>query len=136
MATINIKTEGSLLIASVTGDLTADEVTAVINEYYPTGTIRDVIWDLTNGTMQSISMEGFAAIAKASKETSERGARQKGKTVFVASNTTEHNMFCKYTALAEMAGIVVEFNVFKTVDGAINWIHGYWASQIKKTEKT
>ena len=81
-------------------------------------------------------MEGFAAIAKVSKETSERGARQKGKTVFVANNATEHNMFRKYTALAEMAGIVVELNVFKTVDGATNWIHGYWASQANNTEKT
>jgi len=136
MATIDIKIEGSLLIASVTGNLTANEVIAVINKYYPTGTIRDVIWDLTNGTMQSISMEGFAAIAKTSKETSANRARQRGKTVFVTSNTTEHNMFCKYTALAEVAGAVVEFNVFKTVDGAINWINGYFVSQAKKTEKT
>ena len=126
---IDIKIEGHLLIASVTGDLTVDEVIAVINQYYPTGTIKDVIWDLTNGTMQSISTEEFSAIAKASKETSARGLREKGRTAFVASDSAEHNMFCKYTALAEITGVAVDLNVFKTLGGALNWIHGYWVSR-------
>ena len=33
-------------------------------------------------------------------------------------------MFCKYTAIADIAGVAVEYNVYKTLNGALNWIHG------------
>lgn len=124
MATIDIKIDDELLIASVTGDLTVSEVVAVINEHYTSGIIKDVIWDLTNGSMQSISTEGLLAISKASKEASANGLRNNGRTAFVARDTAEHNMFCKYTAIAEIAGVAVDYNVFKTLNGALNWIHG------------
>jgi hypothetical protein len=122
MATIDIKIEGTLLIASVAGDLTAEEVIAVINDHYPSGIVKDVIWDLTHGTMQSMSMDGFKAVANASKDASSSGSRQGGKTVFVANKTAEYDMFCKYTALAEVAGVPVQFNVFKDIVSAKNWI--------------
>ncbi len=40
MATINISTEGNLLILSVTGKLSARDFIGTINKYYATGTVK------------------------------------------------------------------------------------------------
>lgn len=131
MAIVNIKIEGTLLIASVVGDLSADEAIAVIKKHYPSGIVKDVIWDLTLGTMQSIPMDGFKAVANASKDASSNSSRQGSKTVFVTNNADEYSLFCKYTAIAEVTGVPVQFNVFRDIDSAKNWIYGFYYSQTK-----
>jgi hypothetical protein len=124
MVSTNIKVEGNLLIISVTGDLTANEVIAVVEEYYSNGIIKDVIWDLTLGTMQSITGDGFKSIAKATKKVLANGSRMGGKTVFVGNSIIEYDYFRMYTVVAEITGVDVNYNVFKTLEEAKNWIAG------------
>jgi hypothetical protein len=122
MATIDITTSESLLILSVTGKLSADEVIAIVREYYPNGIVKNVIWDLTSGSLLSISNEGFRAIAKAAKESVEGGFRQGGKTAYVGLADVEFGLLRMYSAIAEMANVPVQYHVFKTMEGARNWI--------------
>ena len=122
MATIEITTEGSLLIASVTGNITADELIAVVLEYYPTVTIKDVIWDLTKGSLKSISPEGFKAIAQITKLVVAGGSRRGGKTAFVGSVDCEYALSRMYKVIAEVTGVPIKYNVFKTIYEARNWL--------------
>jgi len=122
MATIDIKTTGTLLILSASGKLTANEVIAVVNEYYPNGIVKDVIWDLTSGSLQSISNDGFRAIAKAARESVAGGFRQGGKTAYVGVADVEFGLLRMYSAIAEMANVPIQYHVFKTMDDARRWI--------------
>ena len=89
MATIDITIEGGLLIATVTGNITANELIAVVLEYYPNDMVKDVIWDLTHGSLESISQEGFGAIAKTVKMSVAGGARRGGVGDIVMSRTPQ-----------------------------------------------
>ena len=122
MPTCNITTEGDLLIITVTGKLTAEDVISVINEYYPNGIVQDVIWNLTDGSMSLISKQGFQNIASAALTSLKGGARQGGKTVYVGLADVEYGLLRMYSAIAEMAGIPIEYRVFRTLEEARNWL--------------
>lgn len=122
MTTIATKIENSLLIVTVTGNITAKELIAVVLEHYPTGNVKDVIWDLTNGSLQSISKGGFKAIAQTSKMAVASGSRQSGKTAFVGSVDSEYKISRIYTVIAEVTGVPIKYNVFKSIEEAKYWI--------------
>lgn len=122
MVTIDIKVAGDLLIATVNGDLIANEVIEVIEEYYPKGIIKDVIWDLTNGTMKTITNQEFKNIARATLESVSNGSRQGGRTVFVGNNDTEFGLMRMYTVIAEMTGVTITYTVFRTLAEALQWL--------------
>ncbi len=122
MAAIEIKIIDDLLIATVSGTLTAAEVIEVVNEYYPGGVVRNVIWDLTHGSLHFISHEGFRSIAKAAKEAGASGIRRNGKTVYVGSNEIECGLLSMYTAIAEVTGVAAKYEVFTTIREAEDWI--------------
>ncbi len=123
MAEIEVKIEGSLLIAAVTGELTADEVITVVERYYSNGTVMHVIWDLTNGSLSKISKDGFRDIAKATFKSLNSGARQGGKTVFVGTNDAEYGLMRMYSVIAELAGVPVKYSVFRTIKEARDWLN-------------
>ena len=122
MATIDITTEGNLLIATVTGNISAGELIAVVLEYYPNNIVKDVLWDLTNGSLQSISQDGFKTIAKTTKMSMAGGSRRGGKTAFVGSTDSEYNLSSFYKVVAEVTGVPVKYNVFKTIEEARSWL--------------
>jgi len=122
MATIDVTIEGSLLIATVTGDITANELIAVVLEYYPNDNVKDVIWDLTHGSMKSISKDGFSKIAKTTKMVVAGGARRSGKTVFVGGVDREYVLSSIYKAIAEVTGVPIKYKVFMTIEEARNWL--------------
>jgi uncharacterized protein YaaQ len=122
MATIDITIEDSLLVATVTGNITANELIAVVLEYYPNEMVRDVIWDLTNGSMKAISKDGFSEIAKTTKMVVAGGARRNGKTVFVGGVDREYVLSSIYKVIAEVTGVPIKYKVFMTLGEARNWI--------------
>jgi hypothetical protein len=118
MASINIKAEGSLLIISVTGDLTVDELKAVFKEYYPSEIVKDIIWEFSNALTQLNSHEDLVVISTATKEALGNWSRQGGKTVFVGKSSVEYGLLCKYTAMAQLTGIPIEYHVVRTMEEA------------------
>jgi uncharacterized protein YaaQ len=122
MATIDITVEGSLLIATVTGDITANELIEVVLEYYPNDMVKDVIWDLTHGSMKAISKDGFSEIAKTTKMVVAGGARRSGKTFFVGGVDREYVLSSMYKVIAEVTGVPIKYKVFMTIEEASNWL--------------
>jgi nucleoside-diphosphate-sugar epimerase len=122
MAAINIKIVDNLLIVTPLGELTSEEVIAVINEYYPDGTVKDVIWDLTGGSLRSMSTDDFIEIAKAAKRVLDNGARKDGRTVYVGNSEIEYDLLRMYATIAEKTGVPVKYEVFRTVEEVKNWI--------------
>jgi hypothetical protein len=122
LAAIDIIIEDRLLIVSVTGKLSADEVIAVVREYFSNGIVKDVIWDLTNGSLQSISRVGFEAIARAAKDALKSGSRQSGKTVFVGYATVAYDLMRMSPVVTDITDMYVEYNICETLEEARNWL--------------
>jgi dihydrodipicolinate synthase/N-acetylneuraminate lyase len=122
MATIDIRTVGNLLTVSVTGDLDVKEVIAVVEEYYPNGIVKDVIWNLTNGSITTISTQGFKEIANVTLKTVANRARQGGRTVFVGNSSAEFGLMRMYAVIAEIAGVSIKYTVFKSMEEALKWL--------------
>lgn len=124
MATVSIATEGGLLIVSVSGNLTAEEIISVVRDLYPVGRIKDVIWDLSNASLSSVSRMDFEKIARFAKTAVANGFRQRGKTACVGNSAAEFGLIHMYTSIAEMTGVPIGYSVFKTREEAREWIAG------------
>jgi hypothetical protein len=122
LADLDIKLTGSLLNIAVTGPLSADEIISVMRGHYVTG-VQNVIWDITGGSVFSITNDGFKRIAKAALELMSSGVRQGGKTVYVGSADVEYGMMNMYVAFAEMAGVPIEYKTVRTYEDALVWLH-------------
>ena len=122
MATIGYQVEGTLLIVSVSGTLSANEIISVINEYYPNGIIKDVIWDITDGTLVSISQNDFKSIAKAAFDSVATRSRQVGITAYVGDAVVKYSLMRMYSIIAEQKGVRFEYIVFNTTTEARKWI--------------
>ena len=122
MAKITTAIEDDLLTITVIGNLSAIELIELVNKYYTSGKIKDVIWDLTDGSLQSVAINEFKSIAHAAKIGTLIGARKGGKTVFVGNATGEYSTMRFYTVIAKLSGVPVEYNVFGTIEEAKCWI--------------
>lgn len=106
--------DGNLLVIKVEGVLTATEVVEDVQAQYPAGT-QNVIWDLTQGTFDTIGKVGFSTIAKATHQALVGGSRKGGKTYFVGATMAEFGLLRMYSSMAEMSGVQIEYGVFKTL---------------------
>ncbi len=122
MATIDIQTDGSLLIVSVTGILLAEEVIEIINGYYTNSAIKDVVWDLTNGSMHLMSHEGFREIARTTKKIVDDGFRKGGKTAYIGNSDHKFGLLSMYTVIAEITGVAAKYKVFNSMEEAKTWL--------------
>ena len=125
MATIIVKSEGSLLIVYVSGILTAEEVTSVFKENYTNGNIKDVIWDISIGSLGSITEESYKAIARTAYDAISGGSRKGGKTAFVGHDDIEYSLLKMYAAIAKETGVPTKYHVFRTIGKARDWIATY-----------
>ena len=125
MAAIIVKSEGSLLIVYVSGILTTEEVTSVFDRYYTNKVIKDVIWDLSIGSLVSISEDGYKAIAHAANHAISSGSRKGGKTAFVGLEDIEYGLLKMYSAIAIETGVPTKYHVFRTTEEAREWIATY-----------
>lgn len=120
MATASIRHNDGIMIVTVHGELTPEEIIRIIREHYFSGTVRDVIWDLTDGTMSPMTGADLDTIARTAMEAVTAGARPEGKTYFVGSSLIDHNIFCKYVVSAELLGTPARYQVFKTLEEALS----------------
>jgi hypothetical protein len=122
MAAIIVKSEGSLLVVYVSGILTAEEVTSVFEKHYTNEVIKDVIWDISIGSLGSITEDGYKAIARAANDAISSGSRKGGKTAFVGHDDIEYGLLKMYTAIAIETGVPTKYHVFRTIGKARDWI--------------
>lgn len=122
MSPVDAQIEDSLLILTASGDLTSDEIIATVRQHYTSGKVKDVIWDLTNASLQLISRSGFEAIAGVAKEAVDSGGRISGKTAYIGTSDVNFGLLRMYTAIAEITGVEVKYYVFKSHLEARKWI--------------
>lgn len=122
MAIITTVIEDDLLTLTVSGNISAIELIGVVDAYYTSGKINDVIWDLTDGSLQSIPIDEFKEIAHAARLATLAGTRKGGKTAFIGNTATEYTMIRFYTVIAELSGVPIEYQVFRTIEDAKCWI--------------
>ena len=122
MAAFIIKSEGSLLNIYVSGILTAEEVTSVIKKYYTNEIVKDVIWDISIGSLGSITEDGYKVIARATNDAISSGLRKGGKTAFVGHDNIECGLLKMYTAIAIETGVPTKYHVFRTIGKARDWL--------------
>jgi hypothetical protein len=120
MACISVRHESDLFIITVAGDLSFDEITATMRLHYTTKLPCDVLWDLSQGSLNSVTLEQFREVALVAKSLIRR--RAGGRTAYVADQNVMFNLTCMYTALAVLAEIPIEYSVFKTVAEARAWV--------------
>jgi hypothetical protein len=124
MATIITKDEGSLLIVYVSGILTAEEVTSVFDKYFTNEVVKDVIWDISVGSLGAITEDGYKTIAYAANQAIKSGARKGGKTAFIGHADLEYSLLKMYAGIAKETGVPIKYKVFKNIDKAREWIIG------------
>jgi hypothetical protein len=122
MAAIIVKNEDSLLIVYVSGLLTAEEVISVVKKYYTNEIVKDVIWDISIGSLGSITEDGYKEIARATNDAISSGSRKGDKTAFVGHDDIEYGLLKMYAAIAKETGVPTKYHVFRTIGKARDWI--------------
>jgi len=119
MARISAVCEPDLFTITVEGDLTYEEIVATIRFYYSPALPADMLWDLSRGSLNTITVEHFRAVAALAKTVVQH--RDGGRTAYVGGHDVVFSLMCMYTALAALADVPIEYSVFKTVFEARQW---------------
>lgn len=104
----------------VRGETRRGDIIGAIHAFFPKLVFADVIWDLSEADISSMSRADFEAIALAAKVHTE--TRGHAKTVFVASNTETFALVCMYTGLAAMTELDVDYSAFTALEHAERWL--------------
>lgn len=120
MAKIKLIRSPDWTVFRVEGDLSRDEIIDAVKHHYPHLNTKNIIWDLSSGSMDRLLGEDFHAIAKETKAV-KRNVHA-GKTAFVGSQNIVFTLVCMYTAVATMEEAPAEYKAFHTLQEAILWI--------------
>jgi hypothetical protein len=110
----------NLTIVTGTGPLTADELIDWVQQYYAGEVTRFILWDLTKATLSAISFEEVEAHAKSFNRLT--GPRQGGRSAFVFDSDLEYGLGRMYQALSEIENVPIEFQTFRDIDEARQWL--------------
>jgi hypothetical protein len=119
VANIRLTAVPNANLLTVEGDLTAEEIKAVVRKHYGSFSTPNIIWDLSSGTMSGLTREQFQEVAKLAREHLPPGNR---KVAFVGSTDTTFAILCMYTAIAVLNDVPAEYSAFHTLEAAIRWI--------------
>lgn len=122
MATIHITLDpaNDTTIFVVHGELAADEIIRAIQTEYADNPTTHILWDLSAGSLDHITIDGFRRVAAVAKRIRLTGPH--AKTAYVGGGDLGYGLLRMYTAVAEAAGIPVRYEVFRTRGEAMDWI--------------
>ena len=118
--TSNIIPEEELCIFTIEGSASRDELVDIVINIKPEQRTRNVIWDASNGTVETIGKEDLRSIAKFLK--SGHGMRTGGKTALVGPEDLDFGIGRMFQAYATLENLTVQYRIFRTLDGALAWI--------------
>ena len=121
MAEIHTELREQALLISVKGPLTSQEIISVVERVYPNLETPFIIWDLTDSSISSISVQEFQQIAGAAKRVMSP-KRKSGKTAYISREDLTFGMTCMYTAYASLADVPIAYSVFRTMPEALQWL--------------
>ena len=117
---ISRKRDKDLTLLTVLGDTSFEELMDVIREVYEKFTTKHLIYDFSHGTFVNASTENIKTILQYVKKHGE--VRKGGKTAYVGGEDYEFGMLRMTEALAQIEGLPVNIEVFRSLDKAIQWV--------------
>ncbi len=122
MARIEFETDDlrKLTIITVTGEVSAPEVSEAIQKHNTTRITENLLWDLSRATYAGITasnVEEFVVIANRFT-----GMRKGGKTAIVVPTDLGFGLSRIYGSLQEVSQQSVEHMAFRDKDSALRWL--------------
>lgn len=118
---IEVERENQLTIFKVTGDATFEEGLAANKQFYAGNPTKNVIWNFSKARLHKITNSQFQKIVDSVKHLT--GKREGGKTAFVVSRDLEFAISRMMEVFTEMNNSPLQTQVFKSMDGAIQWLN-------------
>lgn len=113
--------EKSLLICTVTGELTFKEVSDLQDDYFEKYMAKNVIVDLSLASLQKLKTQDIEHIAQMSD--SRKNLRPaNSKTAVIATSPVPYGLAMMYAIHSELNELTWELNVLKSMDEALDWL--------------
>lgn len=112
--------EHNLAIFTVEGSACRDEFLQTVMNIPPGESTSNIIWDVSNGTVEQIESRDLQKITRFLK--TGHGMRPGGKTALVGPRDLEFGMGRMFQAYAELEKLEVAYKTFRTMEEAIAWI--------------
>ena len=111
-----------LTILKVTGDASVEEIIGALDAYYRGQPTRNALWDFSQGSLASFSLETISQAAEHSLILARKHSqiRQGGRTVAVAPKDVDFGISNQYIALA--AGSPHRLKVCRSMAEALRWL--------------
>ena len=111
-----------LTVFKITGDAPAEKIMAALESYYHKGPTQNSLWDFSEGSLASFSLQGITRATRRSMAlaSQHKQERQQGKTVAVAPKDIDFGILKQYIALAEESPH--QLMVCRNLDQAWQWL--------------
>lgn len=113
--------EKSLTVFTVSGEVSADEFSQAIQEFYEKGPVtKKVLFDLTDSILDNLRSEEVLNISRTPRHIPEQ--RVGGKTAIVAPSDLAFGLARMYEFSSDPADIPFVIKVFRTMEEAKKWL--------------
>jgi hypothetical protein len=119
LADISVEQVDEIMIFRAIGTLSYDELVETIETCYPLVT-RHILWDLRDCNLTGITSNQFMMLPAIAN--SFMVNRKDGKSAYVGTDTINYGLLSSYVVMAEVQGIKYSYNVFRTLESAIEWL--------------
>jgi len=119
LADISVEQLGEIMFFRAIGTLSYDELVETIETCYPLVT-RHILWDFRDCDLTGITSNQFMMLPAIA--TSFMVNRNGGKSAYVGMDTISYGLLSTYVVIAEIQGIRYSYNVFRTLEAAIEWL--------------
>jgi hypothetical protein len=120
LADISVQQLGEIMVFRAIGALSYDEIVETIETCYPLVT-QHILWDLRDCDLTGITSNQFMMLPAIAK--SFMVNRKNGKSAYVGTDTISYGLLSMYVVTAKIHGITYSYNVFRTYEAALEWLH-------------
>ena len=104
----------------MTGEVTFEEAMATLEAFYSGNPTLNVIWDMTEGTIRTLSSDQLQKLLDSVSPASKK--RAGGKTAGVAPADIDFGLARMIQILAELSGYKASVKIFRALKDAADWV--------------
>ncbi len=117
---VRIDPESDLTVYRVIGQVTGDDVSRIIKEFYDNHITRNVLWDLSESDVSKLSADDVFRVAHTPRKRAEM--RIGGKTAIVAPTDITFGLTRMYEFMTEVQSFSFTTQTFRTTQEAYQWL--------------
>jgi len=118
--TRSVQQEKQLAIFTVSGTPSFEELMEVLKHFYEKHPTRDLLWDLRNGTIESLYYDELDTLSDYVQQSGE--VRAGGKTAFVVSRGLDYGVIKMIGTFMEIKNIPIQTMRFHSMEKAVQWL--------------